>query len=292
MGSGKTKGFGANFGMEALRQGFSVITVDPAKDEMGDEIATAAVGVGIPPDHIIRLRFGTDAYRLDWCEALGGPHAANRLAGEALNFFNLHGFDAGIETTRYIRLAGKTVGVFGASLQTMLDLFLEPPVRKAAMAQLAVQRPDLVQQWEAYEKLSEGMRGKVTEPVLNRLDLLLGDDVLAECLGSPRVLDFRRWLTGGYLVAIRLPDDLGREAKDILADFLLSKIELAMLARPEAQQRPCFAIADEPHQYPSAAEPGSAWLSSPASGGSVCCGSFTTGGKSRATWRTSSIRPA
>ena len=27
-----------------------------------------------------------------------------------------------------------------------------------------------------------------------------------------------------------------------------------MLSRPEAQQRPCFVIADEPHQYPSAAE--------------------------------------
>lgn len=79
------------------------------------------------------------------------------------------------------------------------------------------------------------MRGKVTEPVLNRLDLLLGDDVQAECLVSQRVRDFGQWLTGGYLVAIHLPDASGRQAKDILADFLLSKLELAMLARPQAQ---------------------------------------------------------
>lgn len=71
---------------------------------------------------------------------------------------------------------------------------------------------------------------------------------------SQRVRDFGQWLTGGYLVAIHLPDDLGRQAKDILADFLLSKLELAMLARPQAQQRPCLAIADELHQYLSAAE--------------------------------------
>lgn len=120
---------------------------------MGDEITAAATRLGLPSDHLIRLRFGREAYRLDWCEALGGPRTANRLAGEALNFFDLHGFDA--ETTRYIRLAGKTVGALGESLKTMLDPFLEPSMRKAAMAQLAGIRPDLVQQGEAYEKLSE-----------------------------------------------------------------------------------------------------------------------------------------
>lgn len=84
--------------------------------------------------------------------------------------------------------------------------------------------------------------------------MLWGHDVPAESLTAERVLDFWQWLTGGYLVAIHLPDDLGHEAKDILADFLMSKIELAMLSRPEWQQRPYFVIEDEPHQYPSRAE--------------------------------------
>ena len=237
MGSGKTKGFGANFGIEALRQGFSVITLDPAKDELGDEMATAAARIGLPADHIIRLRFGRDAYRLDWCEAMHGPRAANRLAGEALNFFNLHGYDAGVETTRYIRLAGKTVGALGASLKTMLDLFLDAEVRAEAVRQLGPLRPDLAQQWAAYEALSAGMRGKVTEPVLNRLDVLLGDDVLAECLTADQGVDFGAWLTGGYLVAIHLPDDLGREAKDILADFLLSNSPFAPLREDPLARR-------------------------------------------------------
>ncbi|MCX7570426.1 hypothetical protein OS242_10670 [Tumebacillus sp. DT12] len=257
MGTGKTKGFGGNFGAHALANGFSVISIDVAKDELGDEIEAGARKLGVDPRKILRLKFGERAIKLDWREALRGKRSANRLAGEMLNFFNLQGADSGVETSRYIRLAGKTIGTLGGSLGDGIRLFTDSDYRKAAIDRLETTRPDIAQDWRVFDKLSEGMRGKVTEPVLNRLDMLIGDDYLRECLECNDGIDFTPYLTGGYYVAIHVPkgglDGLGAEATDILVDFLMSKIELAMYARPEEDQQPCFVICDEPHQFASCA---------------------------------------
>jgi hypothetical protein len=254
MGTGKTKGFGGNWGAQAVAQGFSVISIDVAKDELGDEIRTGCKKLDIPREKLLQLQFGRHAYRLDWREAEGMRNAANRLAGEAVNFFRLHGAEAGIETGRYIRLAGKTVGVIKGSLSDMMKLFTDDTYRHEAMEEIRESRPDLADEWQTFDALSPGMKGKVMDPVLNRLDMLLGDDYLRECMETTNGLDFRKWLTGGYHISIHVPKaELGPEAVDILVDFLMSKIELAMLARPEEQQIPCFVIADEPHQFGSCA---------------------------------------
>ncbi|GIM44533.1 hypothetical protein DNHGIG_00820 [Collibacillus ludicampi] len=256
MGTGKTRGFGGNFGAQAIAHGFSVISIDVAKDELGAEIEIGAKRRGVPDDKIIHLKFGEKAYRLDWIEGMLGKRAANRLAGEVLNFFNLHSADAGVETSRYIRLAGKTVGVLGGTLSDIFDMFRSEEYREDMIKRLKEKdRTDIASEWETYEKLSPGMKGKVMEPVLNRLDMLQGDDYLRECLEVGESLDFRKWLTGGYHVRIHVPkggiDGLGAEAVDILVDFLMAKIELAMFARPEEEQAPCFVIMDEPHQFKS-----------------------------------------
>lgn len=254
MGTGKTRGFGGNWGAQAVAKGYSVFSIDAAKDELGDEIEAGARKLGVPEDRIIRIRFGEVPFRLDWREASKGRAAANRLAGEALDFFSLHGSEAGVETARYIRLAAKTVGVTRGSLKDMMDLFLDDAVRKSIVSQLSDTRPDLTKEWAAFEKLSDGMKGKVTDPILNRLDILTGDDYLRECLTAPDGIDFTDYMTGGYLVRMHLPKhELGAEAVDILASFLMAKIELAMFGRPEADQIPAFVIADEPHQYKSCA---------------------------------------
>lgn len=252
MGTGKTKGFGGNFGAEALKHGFSVISIDVAKDELGEEIDIGARKVGVSEEKLIHLVFGDKAYRLDWREGMMGKRAANRLAGEVLNFFNLHGAEAGIETARYIRLAGKTVGALRLSLGDVFDMFTDEKYRKKIAKQLRETRPDIADEWLAFEALSPGMKGKVLEPVLNRLDMLTGDDYLRECLEGGEPIDFTKYLTGGYHVRIFVPQrDLGREATDILVDFIMAKIELAMFARPESVQVPCFVIMDEPHQFKS-----------------------------------------
>jgi hypothetical protein len=252
MGTGKTCGFGGNWGAQALGMGFSVFTLDVAKDELGDEVAHGAKLLGVPDEKIVRLKFGQKAYRLDWCEAEKGGRAANRLAGEVVNFFNLHGAEVGIETSQYLRMAAKTIGYTGGTLYDMMRLFIDEGYRLETVERL--ENEQLRKQWDAYEELSSGMKGKVTAPVLNRLDLLLGDEYLAECLQEGEAINFCDWISGGYHVAIHLPkQELGAEAVDILADFIMGKIELAMLARPEEEQTPAFVICDEPHQFASCA---------------------------------------
>ena len=254
MGTGKTMGFGGNWGAHAVAQGYSVIAVDVEKDQLGDEIAYGAKALGVPEEKIIRLRFGQHPIRLDWPEAQGAPRSANRVANEILNFFNLHDAGAGIETARYIRLAAKTIALTGGSLADMLRLYQDEDFRRNTVAKIS--RSDLLAGWRTFEALSGGMKGKVLDPVFNRFEMLLGDDYLLECMGAPADsrINFLDWMTGGYAVLIHLPQqDLSHEAVDILADLLMSKVEIAMRTRPEADQQPCYLIMDEPHQFVSAA---------------------------------------
>lgn len=254
MGTGKTTGFGGNWGAYALANGFSVFTIDAAKDQLGEEIEIGARKLGVSDNKIIRLHFGERPIRLDWVEGMEGKRAANRLAGEVLNFFNLHGAEAGVETSRLLRLAAKTIGVIGGSLGDIQKLFDDPEYRRKTVEKsIKRQRMDLYQEWQAFERLTDGMKGKVLEPVFNRLDMLLGDDYLRECFACTDGIDFRKYMTGGYLVRMFVPKrELGAETTDILVDFLMSKIELAMFARPEDKQIPAFVIIDEPHKYESA----------------------------------------
>jgi hypothetical protein len=75
MGTGKSKGFGANLGVQAVKNGMGAVFIDPAKGEIGDEIESC-----LPKDKIIRIRFGYKPYALDWREVLHSDRSRNRLA--------------------------------------------------------------------------------------------------------------------------------------------------------------------------------------------------------------------
>lgn len=255
MGTGKTRGFGANLAVEAVRNGFTAITIDVAKDELGDEVESGCKRLG-KSDKVIRIKFGNTPIGLDWCEALGSRHAVNRFAAEVLNFFQLHGHEAGLETARYIRLAAKTVATGDGKLSNVIRLFTNDKYRQSEMKRLQrLGKTDLVEQWESYEALSAGMKGKVTEPVMNRLDMLVGDDYLNECLQCDTGIDFRKWLNSGYAICCHVPkDELGSEATDIIVSILIAKVWLATLARQEKDANPAFLVMDEPHQFMSSAK--------------------------------------
>lgn len=205
-----------------------------AKDELGDCVEAGCRQNG-NAEKVISLRFGQRPIGLDWREALGSRYSVNRFAAEVLEFFNLHGHEAGVETVRYIRLAAKTVATGTGKLSDVFRLFTDAKYRQAEIQRLEISgRAQIVAQWMAYEKLSPGMKGKVTEPVMNRLDMLMGDDYLAECLDSNKALDFRTWLNSGYAVCCHIPkDELGAEATDVIVSILIAKVWLATLARPQ-----------------------------------------------------------
>jgi len=101
MGSGKTKGYGANLAVEAVRNGYGALVIDPAKGEMGNEIESA-----LPADKVVRVRIdGVSPVALDFCEVKYSTKARNRLANSVIAFFNTATDEAGPQTARYLRAA-------------------------------------------------------------------------------------------------------------------------------------------------------------------------------------------
>jgi len=232
MGTGKTKGFGANLVVEAVKKGYGAIVIDPEKGEIGDEVGTM-----VP---ITRIRFGHDVISLDWREALHSPRSRNRLANEIVSFVDAQSDEAGAQTVRYLRSAAKIAptGSLNEIVQTLTDIDY--------LKSLDIPESERTT-WNQFMLLSEARRNQIALPVLNRLDIIQGDDYLSECMESKRGLDFVRLLDIPKAIIIDIPKGLlGREAADILGSLIATKIDLAMTLRDSSF--PVFVVIDEPHQ--------------------------------------------
>jgi hypothetical protein len=233
MGCGKTKGFAANLAVEAVKNGFGAIVIDPERGEIGDEVSNM-----IP---VTRVRFGTDVLSLDWREALHSPRSRNRLANEIVSFCEAQSDEAGAQTVRFLRSASKIAPT--GSLKEIVEILTNIDYLKT----LNIPENEKAT-WDQYMQLSEARRNQIAMPVLNRLDIIQGDDYLAECMESKRGLDFVTLLDVPRCVVVDIPKGLlGREAADILGALISTKVDLAMTLR---QSRfPVFVISDEPFQY-------------------------------------------
>lgn len=238
MGTGKTKGFGANLAVEAVRNGFEAVIIDPAKGEIGDEVEAV-----LPAEKIIRVRFGQEPVALDWREALHSVRARNRLANELVTFFEAASDEAGAQTVRYLRAAAKAVP--GGRLSEVIALLTNAKYRAKLMPAM---RPQERTTWEDFGKLSEARQMQIAMPVLNRLDVIMGDDYLAECMDAQAGLDLVQLLEEPRAVVLDVPKaELGTEVVDILVSLIATKLDLAMVLR--RSKHPVFIIQDEPHQY-------------------------------------------
>ncbi|GAB6875548.1 ATP-binding protein [Thermaerobacter litoralis] len=239
MGTGKTRGFAANFAYEAVRAGYTVIVFDPAAGEIGDELEAV-----LPPEQIRRIRLGRDVIAMDWREVRYALRARNRLASEVLGFFEGMADEPGVQTARFLRAAAKAAP--GGRLSEITALFVDPAYRRAQLAQM---RPAERAVWESYDALSDARQNQIALPVLNRLDVILGDDYLADCFAAQAGLDLVPVMERpGHVLVLDAPKtDLGAEALDVLGALVASKIHLAMLLRKS--RHPVFAVWDEPHQY-------------------------------------------
>lgn len=237
MGTGKTS-FGANLAIQAIRNNMGAIIIDPAKGEAGDEVELA-----VPSFLIKRIRFGQQVISLDWREALHNVRGKNRFASELLSFFEVASDEMGLQTSRYLRAAAKAVP--SCRLQDIVSLFSDPIYRRKLLNSM---RDHERETWENYDTLSEARQNQIAHPVYNRLDIILGDDYLAECMEAREGLDFVELLKEPKVIVLDIPKrDLGSEAVDVLATLLITKISLAMVLRDT--NFPVFIIQDEPHQY-------------------------------------------
>lgn len=238
MGCGKTRGFAANLAAEAVKAGLGAIVIDPARGEIGDELEAA-----LPKERIVRVRFGLDPVALDWRESLHAERGRNRLASEMVAFFEAATDDAGAQTVRYLRAAAKAVPT--GRLSEVVRLLTDDAYRASRLSDMRTTERAI---WESFAGLSDARRAQIAAPVLNRLDVILGDDYLAQCMDSDDGLDLVALLERPCAVVLDVPKaELGAEAVDVLGALLATKIDLAMVLRTSTH--PVFVVQDEPHQY-------------------------------------------
>lgn len=241
MGQGKTKGFGANWLYQAVQNGFGGLAIDPAKGEIGNELESVLL-----PDQIYRINIAETPICLDWCETKYSPMARNRLANTMISFFNSNGDDAGVQTQRYIRAC--VMGMQGSKLDEMIKMMNDMKYLQSCVDLMpeGFHRATL----EELIGYSDGRRMQILSPILNRLDMILGDTFLAKCMESDESLDMVDILKMKKAVIIDVPKTgCGPEGVDIIVNLLSTKIDLAMTLRSEEEQTPFFILFDEPHQY-------------------------------------------
>jgi hypothetical protein len=266
MGTGKTM-FGAGFATDVLREGYSVFAIEAADGDFTDVIRDSLPS-GFPEDHIIDLDFGNlqNPIPLNWGEVsrrtAGGREVANAISSHLVSYLSRFATEAGDRTERYLRAAGKAVFLADPE-SSLLEVFLmlcSPEYRKNILGAITDLR--LKELWDDFDHMTDGMKAQVIAPVLSRLDVMLNNEYISNCLlqrpktGIGRI-DFRAWADGNergpYCVLLRAPKSiLLDEGTDAIITWLIAKLWLAILTRidqPTNLRKPAFLIMDEPAQY-------------------------------------------
>ncbi|MEW5952601.1 MAG: hypothetical protein AB1815_02420 [Bacillota bacterium] len=275
MGTGKTTQ-DAVVALGFLRHGFSAVAIDVADGKLIDTIRDG-LPADFPANHIIDLDFGNLEYPipLNWSEITRGllsgqarsidaRKAANRLSAQLVSFVERLGHDSTPRMESYLTAAGKAV--LGRPENGLLEVILaltSSEYREQILA-AGIANHQAADTLRCLHDAGDGMQQQIVGPILNRLNLLLGNETMANCLlqrGNPAI-DFRRWLDGGdrgpYFIGLRVPkDELLDTATDRLVTFLIAKVWLSVLSRynqPEEARRPAVMVMDEPHQFMSSKE--------------------------------------
>jgi hypothetical protein len=239
MGSGKTTA-GTVRAIEFVRNGYSSLLVDPAKSEMW-----TLVKASLPPDKRRRILLGQDVISLDFREALRSPSGRGRLAQIILAFFEDNTDTAGAQTQRFLRAA--VMGMKTGKLREIIRILTDMEYRVEVIADLPEgMHRDSLTEFGAY---SADRQRQIMAPIMNRLDVILGDPYLERCMNADVGIDMTEILSKrGMCTVIDVPDRLNtRAAKDILINLVSFKIDAAMALRSD--EFPFAVLYDEPHQY-------------------------------------------
>lgn len=241
MGSGKTTRYAANFVVEAVLNGFGALAIDPKDGQIRKEVEAF-----LEPHQIIKIEFGKIPISLDWREAERSPKAKNRLANTILGFFNTSNEEAGPQTARYIRAA--VIAMRTGRLAEIMQIFEDDAYRETCMMFMkeGIHKTTL----KSFGEESESRRRQILSPIYNRLDIILGDEYLSECMETQEGIDLVEIMEQKKAVIIDVPKgDLGPEAVNLIVNLISTKLDLAMTLRSEDKRHPFFAIFDEPHQF-------------------------------------------
>jgi hypothetical protein len=245
MGSGKTKGYGCNRAIGFVKDGFSSLMVDPAKSEMWEEIEKA-----LPANQRRRILLGKDVISLDFREVLHSESARGRLSQIILSFFEDNTDAAGAQTQRFLRAA--VMGMQTGKLREIMTIFTDKKYRDKVISKMKDgMHKETLQEFNGYKP---DRQRQILAPILNRLDVILGDPYLEKCMEADDGIDMVEILSKRRMcTVIDVPDRYNtREAKDVLINLISFKIDAAMSLRKD--EFPFAIIYDEPHQYMKSAK--------------------------------------
>lgn len=241
MGQGKTEGFAANWLVEAVRNGFGGIAIDAAKKEIGKVVSAA-----LPPDQVKIFNLARTAFSLDWCEVKHANHSKNMLKDVVMAFFDDED-GTGIQTKRYIEAA--VFAMQTGRLSEIIKIFEDDEYRNEVVKKMT----DTIhkQTLASFSEKSEARQMQILDPIYNRLNTILGDEWLLECMESNRSIDMVEIMSQKKAFIFDVPDSDGLTEQQInlIVNLLSSKIAMAMRLRPEEKQFPFFVLYDEPDQY-------------------------------------------
>jgi len=243
MGSGKTAGFGGNLLVESVRNQFGGLAIDPKDGQIRKELEA-----GLPEDKIIKIKFGEKPISLDWREVQHSSKARNRLANTVLSFFNTTTDETGAQTSRYLRAA--VMAMQTGKLSEILQILEDEEYRNKALEQVTNPLHRNTLQDLNEDKMSAGKRAQILAPIYNRLDTILGDEYLYECMECDDGIDLVDITSQKKACVIDVPKDLlGKEGVEIIVNLISTKLDLAMTLREEENRFPYKIVFDEPHQF-------------------------------------------
>jgi len=250
MGQGKTKGLVSNWLIGAYLKGYGGLAIDPNKKEISEQIEYAVQAGVVKKEDFININLGQKTFSLDWCETLHDFNSTkSRLAGTAVDFFNISEDTTG-QTERFIRAA--IMGMTTGKVSEIIKIFND----KEYLIEVINKMPEGLNKTTLIEfkNMGDGMKMKILSPIYNRLNKILSDPHLANCVNSNNSLDMVELMSQRKIIVINCPsDELDKIAIDIIVNLLCSKIDIAMRLRKKVfgdkAEFPFYIMLDEPHQF-------------------------------------------
>lgn len=252
MGQGKTRGLLANYLLEFQLKGFGGCAIDPAKGQIGDEIQHAVNKGVISGDDFRRYNLGVIPFALDFCEALHDERAMARLANIVVYFFDVAEDTTG-QTERFLRAA--VLALETGRIAEIMCIFEEQEHLDKAIKRLEAKGESYkfaTSTLKEYDSYTPAMRRKILSPIYNRINDIMGDPFLVQCMNSSNSIDFVEILDEKKIFVFDvLTRDLDKVAIDVIVSLLSLKIDLAMRMREKVNNRefPFLVAIDEPHQF-------------------------------------------
>jgi hypothetical protein len=254
-----------NFIVEmALNHGIGAIIPD-AINESGNRGMADGIRDSLPADKVIDIDLSDSEYPvpMDLTEIIRklGKNGANRFAQELIDFFG--DMESMGQSRSVLREFAKASG---GSIYAIKRLLENEDYRNQRAKELRnegnIRLAESLEKWATEWGEDKNGNAKVARDgqkaldskasaILNRLDELMGDDVLFNIFAQPPTpeLDFERWITEGKVVILRIPNrKLGTLATKTLMHWITLKTFMTKMLMDDPNVG-AFIVYNEPHQY-------------------------------------------